>query len=111
MIELPILGAFLEASGTILEKKILKSKFLNYKNYTIYEFLAIVLVMLPFIYFIWGIDSEALKLKNLVVFGIIIIVSVAANLLIFFSLKRESISEFEPAWLMQPLFTVLLAFI
>lgn len=110
MVYLPIIGAFLEASGMILEKKILKSKNMNFKNYTVYEFLSIVAVSLPFLYFMWHIEPEAFEIFNMALFAFIIIVSVAANLLIFYSLKRENVTVFEPIWLMQPLFTVLLAF-
>jgi len=111
MIALPIFGALLESLGIIIEKKILKFKGVNYKNYTIYGFLAIVLSMLPFIFFVWRVDKEALLIKNLLIFFSVIILSVFANLLIFYALQKEKITEFEPAWLMQPLFTILLAFI
>lgn len=111
MIEIPIIGAFLEAVGTILEKRVLRSKYLNYKNYTVYEFLAIVGVMIPFIYFFWSVSANALKLWNVFMFGIVIVVALFANLFIFYSLKRQKVTEFEPLWLMQSLFIVLLAFI
>ena len=101
----------MEAVGTILEKKVLKKRSLNCRNYTVFSFLAIIIVMLPFLYFIWHIKSEALLLKNILRFAFVIIVAIVANLLIFYSLKRKNITEFEPAWIMQPLFTVLLAFI
>lgn len=111
MIQLPIIGSFLEATGTILEKKVLKDKRMNYKNYTVYEFAAIILVMLTFIWFVWGLKPEAFALKNLLIFAFVILVATLANLFIFYSLKRENVTEFEPIWVMQPLFTVLLAFI
>lgn len=110
MIELPIVGAMLEAVGTVLEKKTLKIKGVSIKNYTVLSFLAIVVVMLPLIYFLWDVKSEAYLPWNLFLLGCVVIISVVANLLIFYSLKRENISEFEPLWLMQPLFTILLAF-
>lgn len=111
MIQLPIIGAFLEAAGMIFEKKILKKRGVDFKNYTSYEFLAISLLSLPFLYFFWRVDSGAFKAFNLLIFGFIVLVSVLANLLIFYSLKRENLTEFEPIWLMQPLFTILLAFV
>lgn len=111
MIQLPIIGALLEAAGMIFEKKILKKKNFNYKNYTVYEFLAIVIVMLTFVFFVWRIDNAAFSIKNIGIFAAVVISSVAANLLIFYSLKREDITEFEPVWLMQPIFTIILAFL
>lgn len=111
MIYLPIFGALLEAVGTIIDKKNLKQKEINFKNYTVFGFLFIILVMLPFIYFCWNIKQEAFQLKNILIFASVIICSTLANLLICYSLKREKICEIEPIRLMQPLFTVLLAFI
>jgi len=111
MIYIPILGAFLEATGMILEKKTLRKKNINYKNYTIYSFFAIVIAMIPFLFFFWRLDVEAFQLKNVLIFFAIAIIALMANLLIFYSLKRETLSEFEPIVLMQPLFTILIAFI
>ncbi len=111
MIRLPLLGALLEASGMIFEKKILKHKRIDYKNYTAYGFLAIVILMLPMLYFTWGVESAAFELKNVLIFFFVVLFSVLANLFIFYSLKRENLTEFEPIWLMQPLFVVVLAFI
>jgi drug/metabolite transporter (DMT)-like permease len=109
MIFLPVLGSVLEAAGMIFEKKILKVKGMNFKNYTVFEFLSIVLTMLPVLYYTWRISQEAFETFNLLWLGTVILISILANLLIFYSLKRENITEFEPIWLMQPLFTVLLA--
>ena len=111
MIQLPIIGSFLEATGTILEKKVLKDKRMNSKNYTVYEFAAIILIMLTFIWFVWGLKPEALTLTNILIFAFVVVVATLANLFIFYSLKRENVTEFEPIWVMQPLFTILLAFI
>lgn len=111
MVYLPVIGAFLEALGTILEKKLLKHKKINYKNYTSYGFLAIVLVLLPLIYFFHDVKNEAFILKNVVIFLFVVFMSVLANILFFYSLKKVEISEFEPIRLMQPLFTILLAVI
>jgi len=108
---IPILGSFLEAAGMILEKKTLKKKNINYKNYTVYSFLAIVIVSIPFLFFFWQLKPEALQLKNLIILFLISIIALLANLFIFYSLKRETLTEFEPIALMQPLFTILLAFI
>ena len=111
MIQLPIIGALLEAAGMTFEKKLLKKKNFNYKNYAVYEFFAIVLVMLTFVFFVWRIDNIAFSAKNIEIFAAVIASSVVANLLIFYSLKREDITEFEPVWLMQPIFTIILAFL
>jgi len=111
MVYLPIIGAFLEAVGTILEKKLLKHKKIDYRNYTGYGFLAIVLVLLPIIYFFHEVQEEALVLKNILIFLLVIFISILANVLFYYSLKKVKIIEFEPIRLMQPLFTILLAVI
>jgi drug/metabolite transporter (DMT)-like permease len=107
---IPIIGAFFEAAGMIVEKKTLKKKNIDYKTYAVYSFLAITLVMIPFLFFFWKLTPEALQLKNILILIIISVVALVANLLIFYSLKRETLCEFEPVALMQPLFTIIIAF-
>lgn len=109
MIWIPFAGAIAEAAGMTLEKKILRKHKINYKNYIVYGFLAIVLVMLPLIGFLWKVDPEAYTAKNMLIFAFVVLASIIANLLIFYSLKREEVTELEPIRLMQPLFTILLA--
>jgi drug/metabolite transporter (DMT)-like permease len=111
MIQLPVIGALLEATGMILEKKVLRIKKMDYRNYTIFSFFAIVIMSIPFLYFFWKLSADALSLKNIGIFAFVVVVSIAANLFTFYSLKRENVTEFEHLWLMQPLFTILLAFI
>ena len=111
MIYLPFLGALAEATGMTFQKLILRVKKVNYKNYIVYEFLAIVLVMLPLIYFFWNVSPQAYELKNILIFIAVLALSITANLFIFYAFKRETLAEIEPIRLMQPLFTILLAVI
>src|SRR3989344_915857 len=107
----PIIGSVLEGAGNIIDKKIVVTHKVNYKNCTVYGFLALVLVMLPLIFFFWEIKPEAYSIKNMLIFMLVVLFSILANLLVFYSLKRKKLTELEPIRLMQPLFTVLLAFI
>jgi drug/metabolite transporter (DMT)-like permease len=109
MIYLPILGAIALAGGTIIEREILKKKAMDIKKYQTLEFLAIVLVMLPLLYFSWRVDSPALQLKNILIFAGIIILAIIANMFTFYSMKGEKVSNLEPAKMLEPLFTILLA--
>jgi drug/metabolite transporter (DMT)-like permease len=111
MFYIPIIGSILEGAGTIIDKKIIIKHKVDYKNYTVYGFLALVLVMLPLIFFFWEIKPEAYSIKNILIFMLVVLFSILANLLVFYSLKRKDVTELEPIRLMQPLFTVLLAFI
>jgi drug/metabolite transporter (DMT)-like permease len=111
MVALPIFGALASAGGTILERSVLKIKKIDTKLYQTASFLAIVIVMIPFLYFIWNIKPEAASLKNLIIFGLVIIFSVVANLFTYYSMKWEKVSNLEPAKLLQPLFVILLAII
>jgi len=108
---LPILGAIALASGTILERIILRKRKVDIKLYQTAGFLAIVLVMIPFIYFFWKLDPAALELKNIIIFSIVVLFSIIANLLIFYSLKWEKVSNLEPARILEPLFVIFLAII
>lgn len=109
MIYLPILGAIALGGGTIFERAILKRKGMDIKKYQTLEFLAIVLVMLPIIYFFWKVDSRALELKNILIFVGVIAISLLANFFTFYSMKGEKISNLEPAKMLEPIFTIFLA--
>lgn len=107
----PLLGAMALALGTILERIVLKIKKINVKEYQTASFLAIVVSMLPFIYFFWRLDSPALEAKNILVFTLVILFSIIANLLVFYSLKWEKVGNLEPARILEPLFIIFLAII
>jgi len=111
MIYIPILGALGLAVGTILEKIVLRKRNINIKLYQTACFLALILAMLPFIYFFWRMDSPALELKNILIFSLVILFSIIANLFVFYSLKWEKVTNIQPARILEPLFVVLLAII
>ncbi len=106
---IPILGALALGVGTILERIILKKKKIGIKLYQTASFFAIVLAMLPFLYFFWRMDTPAFELKNILIFGGIIVSSIIANLFVFYSLKWEKVTNLEPARILEPLFVILLA--
>jgi len=109
MIYFPILGALALAGGTIFERSLLQIKGMNIKKYQTLEFLGIVLVALPLLYFFWKLDAQALELKNILIFVGVIIASITANLFTFYSMKGEKINNLEPAKMLEPIFTILLA--
>ena len=109
MIYLPFLGAISLAAGTILEKIVVKRKNIDIKFYQTAIFFVIMLVMLPFIYFYWKFDPQALQPLNIIIFSLVIIFSLLANWFVFYSVKGENVSNLEPAKMIEPLFVVLLA--
>lgn len=111
MIYFPIIAAIALAGGNVLERNILKRKGVDIKKYQTLEFLAISLIMLPILYFFWKVDSQALELKNILIFIGVIIASIAANLFTFYSMKGDKINNLEPAKMLEPLFTILLAIV
>lgn len=111
MIFIPIIGAIALAGLTIFEKYILKKKGIDIKIFQTSAFLAAVLAMIPFIYFFWKFDIGALETRNLLIFFGVILSAFIANYFSFFALKWEKVSNIEPALIMEPLFTILLAII
>lgn len=109
MIYIPVLGALALASGTILQKIVLRRKRIGIKFYQTVEFFSIIIVMLPFIYFFWRLDSEAFQTKNIFIFSLVILFSMVANLFTYYSMKWEKVSNIEPAKILEPLFVILLA--
>jgi len=108
MYYIPFLGALALGAGTILEKIVLRKRKVNIKLYQTAGFLGIVLVMLPFIYFFWKLTPEALEMKNIFIFSLVILFSLVANMFTFYSMKWEKISNIEPAKMLEPLFVILL---
>jgi drug/metabolite transporter (DMT)-like permease len=108
---LPVLGAVAIAGGTILERLVLRKKKIDIKLYQTAAFLAIVISLLPLIYFFWKLDAAAWQLNNVIIFLLVVFFSIIANLLIFYSLKWEKIGNLEPARVLEPLFVILLALV
>jgi drug/metabolite transporter (DMT)-like permease len=116
---IPFFGAFSEAVGTIIEKKILMKRKLETRAYNTFSFMAIVILLIPIIFlanyfmpdkFPIKVDSLALTIPNILIMLGVIIFSILANLFTFYAMKWEKITEIEPMRLMQPMFTIILAF-
>jgi drug/metabolite transporter (DMT)-like permease len=104
-------GAVSEATATVIEKNILRKRKVEYKSYTVWGFLVISLLMALIVWKFWKISPEAFQLKNVLIMLSIIVFASLANLLTFYAMKWEKITEMEPLRLFQPLFVVILAFI
>jgi drug/metabolite transporter (DMT)-like permease len=111
VIGIPILGALAAGAGTVLEKAILKHKKIGIKLYQITGFLAIILAMIPLLFFFWKLDTQAFSLNNLLLFLGIVISATIANFLVFYSEKGEKLTNLEPIKILEPLFVILLAVI
>lgn len=108
---IPFIGAISLAATTVFEKILLGKKKIDIKAYHVAAFLAVVIAMLPFIYFFWGVESQALTLTNILIMVFIVIFSTIANILMFYSIKWEKISNLEPAWVLEPLLTIIISLI
>ena len=108
---LPVLGAIALAGGTIMERIVLRIKKVGVELYQTASFLAIIISMLPLLYFFWRLDPAAMEPKNIVLFFLVIFFSMIANLLVFYSLKWEKVGNLEPARVLEPLFVILLAIV
>lgn len=108
---IPILGALSLAVGTVLEKFILRKKKLEIKLYQTASFFAISLILIPFLFFFWKMDAQAFELKNILIFVAVIASAITANLFVFYSLKWEKVTNLEPARILEPMFTIILALI
>jgi drug/metabolite transporter (DMT)-like permease len=107
----PIIGSIALASGTILEKVVLKKKKMDFKTYNAASFLGITILMIPLLFFFWKITPEALQLKNLLVLFGVLFFSLLANLFTYYSMKWEKVSSLEPAKITEPIFTIILTLI
>ena len=106
---IPILGALALGIGTVLERFILKKRKIGIKFYQTASFFVISLILIPLLFFFWKLDNSAFELKNILIFFSVIATSIAANLFVFYSLKGEKVTNLEPARILEPMFTILLA--
>jgi drug/metabolite transporter (DMT)-like permease len=109
MIYFPILAAIALAGGTVFEREILKRKSISIEKYLVLGALVMIVLMTPLLYFFWKIDPQALELKNIFIFILVIVSSILAHMFTFYSVKGEKINNLEPAKMLEPLFTILLA--
>ncbi len=109
LIILPIIAAIASGGGLVIEKVVLKTRKVGPRLYQTAGFLAIILIMIPFIFFFWKLDPAALSLTNILIMLAVVAGSVIANVFVFYSLKWEKVSHIEPARLLEPLFVILLA--
>ncbi len=107
----PIFGAVALATGLVIQKTLLRKRKINIKLFQSAEFLAITLALLPFVYFFWKLDAQAFELGNALIFSLVIILSIAANLFTYYSMKWEKLNNLEPAKILEPLFIILLAIV
>ena len=89
----PVLGALMLAAGTILERFVLKKRKIGIRSYQVASFLAIVIAISPFLYFFWKLDPMALAPGNIFIFLAVILFALLANLLVFYSLKWEKVTN------------------
>lgn len=108
MYYLPIIAALALGAGTILQKVIIKKK-ADIKQYQVLEFLSIVIISIPLLFFFWRVDASALELKNALIFLGVVVISIVANIFGFYAIRGEKVNNLEPARTMNPLFIVVLA--
>lgn len=111
MYYLPFIGALANAGGVIWQRVVLVKKKVDISAFQVAAFFAVTLLFLPFVYFFFKVSPEAFTPTNLIIFSLVIIFSVVANIALFYSIKGERISSLEPALALEPLFTVVLAVI
>ena len=108
---IPILGAIALATGTIFEKVILAKRKIDMKLYLTISFFIVSVCLLPLIYFFWKLSPEALEIKNILILLGVIICAIIGNILFYYSIRWEKITNTEPARMLEPLFTIFLAII
>lgn len=109
MYYLPFVGAIANSGGVIWQRIVLVKKKVDIKAFQVAAFLAVTLLFLPFVYFFFKISPEAFTTTNILLFLLVILFSVVANLALFYSIKGERVSSLEPAFALEPLFTIILA--
>jgi len=109
MIYLSIIGALVLATATVTQRFVLKKRKVNVLSYQVFSFLVLFLITFPLALIFWKFLPEALAPQNIFILIMVVFISVIANVFAASSMKWEKISNIEPAKILEPLFTILLA--
>jgi drug/metabolite transporter (DMT)-like permease len=104
-----VAAAMMNAFATNADKYIISRQNIRYKLYLVASFLILSAITLPLFIFFGEIKPEAIKPLWIVLLLIAIGLGSVINLLYYFVLQHEKITEIEPIVLLAPLFTILLA--
>lgn len=107
----PLFAAFVAGSGSVIEKYILKKKTISPKLYQSFCFFIMAIIMIPLLFFFWKLDSLALNFTNILIMLAVVVFSLIANYFVLYALKWDKLTHIEPARLLEPLFTIILAII
>lgn len=109
---IPFLGALTLSLGTIAEKLVLRKKKISVKLYQLVVFVAIIISMIPFVFFNWYISPEFYYVwSNYLLLGGVVFFSVLANYFAFSAMKGSNLVKIESARITEPLFVIILVFV
>lgn len=105
----PFIAAISQAGSATLDKFIISKQGVNFKLYLVASFFIIFLITLPFFILFGHIGEEAREIYWIGLFIVGVILASIVNLLFYFGLEHERLTEIQPVRLLAPLFTVILA--
>lgn len=107
----PFLSALFYGVGSIFQKSMLRKRNMDIKLYQVTVFFAIAIVLIPFLFLIGGLDPKALSLWSIVIMFSIVVLALLANYFQFTAIKKEPLTNLEPAMMIEPLLIVVVAVI
>lgn len=105
---IPFLVAFLSATTLLLQKFILSSQKVNYKDFNIFVFVFLFVISALFFPKFGRINPEAVSLYYIVIGILMVVAATVWNILLSQALQKEKMIEFELIQMLQPLLTILL---
>lgn len=111
MIYLPIIGSFCQATVLTFRKSITRNHYITSKNYNIYFFFLIFLIMLPVSLYFWDIEPDAFKFSNIILLGFLFLLATVANIFLTKGIKKEKLNQIEPIIQSGPLIVITITFI
>jgi len=106
----PFLAAILNTGSSLFEKFIFNHKRKRFKVFVPLLFLFSFLFLIIFFYpFLGEIKIGAFSIFALVLLGVVVITASIRNMLYYYGLQREGLSEIEPFMVFVPLLTIIIA--
>jgi len=92
----------------MIDKYLLSSKGMRISKFLIWLFLFLAIFTFPVLIFDSQILNEALELRQIGLFLLLVILAATWNVLYYNSIKKETVQEFEPILMLSPLVVILI---
>jgi drug/metabolite transporter (DMT)-like permease len=104
----PIVASLAKAGGIMVDKFLLSLRAITVSKFVVWLFIFLTIFTLPFLFIDSSISLEALSVRNISLFFLMVGLAGFWNILYYKSIQSETVQEFEPILMLSPLVVILI---